>query len=74
MRTGGHVYLFEFKVVEMAPPGSALASYRSPTREPMACRTKKSAAGENPAMFGSGNPTGPSDRCGRVSSPGTLIV
>ena len=25
MRTGGHVYLFEFKVAEMAPPGSALA-------------------------------------------------
>ena len=25
VRTGGHVYLFEFKVIEMAPPGSALA-------------------------------------------------
>ena len=25
VRTGGHVYLFEFKVVEMTPPGSALA-------------------------------------------------
>ena len=25
VRTGGHVYLFEFKVVELAPPGSALA-------------------------------------------------
>ena len=25
VRTGGHVYLFEFKVVKMAPPGSALA-------------------------------------------------
>ena len=25
VRTGGHVYLFEFKVVEMAPPGAALA-------------------------------------------------
>ena len=25
VRAGGHVYLFEFKVVEMAPPGSALA-------------------------------------------------
>ena len=25
VRTGGHVYLFEFKVVETAPPGSALA-------------------------------------------------
>ena len=25
MRTGGHVYLFEFKVAELAPPGSALA-------------------------------------------------
>ena len=25
VRTGGHVYLFEFKVVEMALPGSALA-------------------------------------------------
>ena len=25
---GGHVYLFEFKVVEMAPPGSALAQLR----------------------------------------------
>ena len=24
VRTGGHVYLFEFKVVEMASPGSAL--------------------------------------------------
>ena len=28
VRTGGHVYLFEFKVVEMAPPGSALAQVR----------------------------------------------
>ena len=28
MRTGGHVYLFEFKVAEMAPPGSALAQLR----------------------------------------------
>ena len=28
-RTGGHVYLFEFKVAEMAPPGSALAQLRS---------------------------------------------
>ena len=25
VRTGGHVYLFEFKVAELAPPGSALA-------------------------------------------------
>ena len=25
VRTGGHVYLFEFKVMEMAPPGAALA-------------------------------------------------
>ncbi len=25
VRTGGHVYLFEFKVAEMSPPGSALA-------------------------------------------------
>ena len=25
MRTGGHLYLFEFKVAEMAPPGAALA-------------------------------------------------
>ena len=25
LRTAGHVYLFEFKVVELAPPGSALA-------------------------------------------------
>ena len=25
VRTGGHVFLFEFKVAEMAPPGSALA-------------------------------------------------
>ena len=25
VRTGGHVYLFEFKVVEMTPPGAALA-------------------------------------------------
>ena len=24
VRTGGHIYLFEFKVAEMAPPGSAL--------------------------------------------------
>jgi len=24
VRTGGHTYLFEFKVAEMAPPGSAL--------------------------------------------------
>ena len=28
VRTGGRVYLFEFKVVEMAPPGSALAQLR----------------------------------------------
>ena len=25
VRTGGHLYLFEFKVAEMAPPGAALA-------------------------------------------------
>ena len=29
VRTGGHVYLFEFKVVEMALPGSALAQLES---------------------------------------------
>ena len=29
VRTGGHVYLFEFKVAEMAPPGSALAQLRA---------------------------------------------
>ena len=28
VHTGGHVYLFEFKVAEMAPPGSALAQLR----------------------------------------------
>ena len=28
VRTGGHVYLFEFKVVELAPPGSALEQLR----------------------------------------------
>ena len=28
VRTGGHMYLFEFKVVEIAPPGSALAQLR----------------------------------------------
>ena len=28
VRTDGHVYLFEFKVVELAPPGSALAQLR----------------------------------------------
>ena len=28
VRTGGHVYLFEFKVAEMSPPGSALAQLR----------------------------------------------
>ena len=28
VRTGGHVYLFEFKVVETAPPGGALAQLR----------------------------------------------
>ena len=28
VRTGGHMYLFEFKVVEMASPGSALAQLR----------------------------------------------
>ena len=28
LRTGGHVYLFEFKVVELSPPGSALAQLR----------------------------------------------
>ena len=28
LRTGGHVYLFEFKVVELSAPGSALAQLR----------------------------------------------
>ncbi len=28
VRTGGHVYLFEFKVAELSPPGSALAQLR----------------------------------------------
>ena len=28
VRTGGHLYLFEFKVAELAPPGSALAQLR----------------------------------------------
>ena len=28
VRTGGHVYLFEFQVAELAPPGSALAQLR----------------------------------------------
>ena len=28
VRTGGHVYLFEFKVVEASPPGAALAQLR----------------------------------------------
>ncbi len=28
VRAGGHVYLFEFKVAELAPPGSALAQLR----------------------------------------------
>ena len=28
VRTAGHVYLFEFKVAEMAPPGSALTQLR----------------------------------------------
>ena len=28
VRTGGYVYLFEFKVAELAPPGSALAQLR----------------------------------------------
>ena len=28
VRTGGHVYLFEFKVVELAAAGSALAQLR----------------------------------------------
>ena len=28
VRTGGHVHMFEFKVVEMAPPGSPLAQLR----------------------------------------------
>ena len=28
VRTAGHIYLFEFKVAEMAPPGSALAQLR----------------------------------------------
>ena len=28
VRAAGHVYLFEFKVVELAPPGSALAQLR----------------------------------------------
>ena len=30
VRTGGHVYLFEFKVVEMSPPGAALAQLQEP--------------------------------------------
>ena len=29
VRAGGHVYLFEFKVVEMSPPGSALAQLQA---------------------------------------------
>ena len=29
VRTAGHVYLFEFKVAEMAPPGSALAQLQA---------------------------------------------
>ncbi len=29
VRTGGHVYLFEFKVAELSPPGSALAQLRA---------------------------------------------
>ena len=28
VRAAGHVYLFEFRVAEMAPPGSALAQLR----------------------------------------------
>jgi hypothetical protein len=28
VRTGGHVYLFEFKVVELAPEGAALAQLK----------------------------------------------
>ena len=28
VRAGGHVYLFEFKVAELAPPGSAMAQLR----------------------------------------------
>ena len=34
VRTGGHVYLFEFKVVEMSPPGSALARLQLPPARP----------------------------------------
>ncbi|MCY4481248.1 MAG: PD-(D/E)XK nuclease domain-containing protein [Spirochaetaceae bacterium] len=29
MRAAGHVYLFEFKVAEMTPPGSALAQLQN---------------------------------------------
>ena len=28
VRAGGHIYLFEFKVAELSPPGSALAQLR----------------------------------------------
>ena len=34
VRTDGHLYLFEFKVVEMAPPGSALNARPNRTTEP----------------------------------------
>ena len=29
VRAGGHVYLFEFKVAELSPPGSAMAQLQS---------------------------------------------
>ena len=29
VRAGGHVYLFEFKVAELSPPGSAMAQLRA---------------------------------------------
>ena len=34
-RTAGHVYLFEFKAAEMAPPGSALAGTRLRRQVPL---------------------------------------
>ena len=47
VRTAGHVYLFEFKVAEMAPPGAALAQlqergYADKYRAPASSTTKTS--------------------------------
>ena len=44
VRTAGHVYLFEFKVAEMAPPGSALAQLQQRSQTSPAAPRRASAS------------------------------